>query len=117
MFSHLDQTSLFNKGFYCIAKKRTLTCRINVGNLFVGQTAKRYESLIHKAHAVGAPYLKEGLLFAWSHFWSHCRNNPPPPPSTPIGQIFDGELMQHLEICLCTDYLLGNLFSFQLSFY
>ena len=42
---------------------------------------------------------------------------PPPPPSTPIGQIFDGELMQHLEICLCTDYLPGNLFSFQLSFY
>ena len=124
MFSHLDQTSLFNKGFYCIAKKRTLTCRINVGNLFVGQTAKRYESLIlysgtsaRTKRVQWSPIPKRGFTFCLVTFLVPLQEQPPPPPSTPIGQIFDGELMQHLEICLCTDYLPGNLFSFQLSFY
>ena len=87
MFSHLHQTSLFNKGFYCIAKKRTLTCRINVGNLFVGQKAKRYESLnlysgtsARTKRVQWSPIPKRGFTFCLVTFLVPLQEQPPPPP-------------------------------------
>ena len=74
-----------------MAKKRTLTCMINAGNLFVGQTAKKilifYSGVsAHTKCMQWSPIPKRGFTFCLVTFLVTLQEQTPQPL---ISQIFD----------------------------